>query len=212
MATATGTYATTADLKTRLGITDTTDDTLLGTICDQVNALVEGITGRILAPIASTAYTFDGSDAIWGGRCLQVGDIGVRAITLLEVAAYTGASFVTMPASDYFIRPLAQERSSGWPGTEIWITDIPTAANSYPYFPPGFGTVRVTATWGWAAMPDEIIDLALTTAVRTWTGRQAGQADIIGTDEFGKPIVSRYLSGRDRATLQRYAEKAVLVI
>lgn len=212
MATSVGSYATTANLKTRLGITDTTDDTLLGTICDQVNSYIEGVTGRVLAAIGSTTYTFDGHEALENGRCLLV-SVGVRAVGLLEVAPYTGADFVTVPSSDYFIRPSIQNRSlQGEPGWEIWMTDIPSASNTYPYFPPGFNNVRALIAPGWSAIPDEITDLALTTGTRMWNGRRAGQQDIVGTDEFGRPIVSRYLSARDRATLERYRDKAPSII
>ena len=38
--------------------------------------------------------------------------------------------------------------------------------------------------------------------VRAWHARQSGQTDIVGNDETGAPIVSRYLSARDRDTLQ----------
>src|SRR5690349_4289549 len=98
MATALGSYATTATLKTRLGITDTTDDALFATICDQSNAYVEGYTGRPICAIGSTSYTFDGYNALENGRCLIVPMLGVRAIGTLEVAPYTGADFVTVPA------------------------------------------------------------------------------------------------------------------
>lgn len=214
MATALGSYATTANLKTRLGITDTTDDTLLGTICDQVNSYIEGYTGRVLAAIASTTYTFDGSDALEDGRCLVVGNLGVRAIGTLEVAPYTGAAFVSVPSSDYFIRPTVQKRSlQGEPGWEIWMTDIPSGTNPYPYFPPGFANVRINAAWGWSAIPDEITDLALTTATRMWHGRLSGQAEIVGNDALtGSPVVSRYLSARDLATLGRYRDKTPSII
>ena len=71
MATAAGTYATVTLLKQRLltaGVTDTADDTLLGTICDQVNSFIEGPfgTGRVLAPITSATYLLDGDNVRHG--------------------------------------------------------------------------------------------------------------------------------------------------
>lgn len=63
MATAAGSYATTATAKTRLGITDTTDDGLIGSLCDQVNQWVESFTGRILAPLPTFATTLSGAAA-----------------------------------------------------------------------------------------------------------------------------------------------------
>lgn len=201
MATAIGSYATTATVKARLlaaGVTDTADDTLIGTICDQVNQLIEGPygTGRVLAPITSAIYLFDGD-----GSNYLVYPPGIRAVSLLEIADYTGATFATVTSTEYFLRPLAQDRDSPQhPATRIYLSDRGT----YRYFRLGWANVRVTMTTGWAAIPDDIIDVALTTAVRAWHGRQSGQADIVGTDETGAPVVSRFLSSRDRAVLASY--------
>lgn len=53
MATAVGAYATLTTVKLRLGITDTTDDTLLQGFCDQANQIVETYTDRVFATRAS---------------------------------------------------------------------------------------------------------------------------------------------------------------
>ena len=53
MATAIGTYATTALVKARLsGTFDSADDALIATLCDQVNQYIESPqgTGRVVAP------------------------------------------------------------------------------------------------------------------------------------------------------------------
>jgi len=59
-ATAIGSYATTAALKSLIGTTDSNDDTLIGLICDRVNSYIEDVTGRVMAPIASAIYLLDG--------------------------------------------------------------------------------------------------------------------------------------------------------
>jgi hypothetical protein len=308
MATATGTYATLAAVKARLsGTFDSTDDTLIGTLCDQVNQYIESPqgTGRILAPITvgtgvasdneiqsititgsptggtftlswgaettgpiaynasaatvETAFealtvvgagngTVSGSAGAWtveftgdladvsqdlitaddallaggtspavtvaqvstpqwqtyyfdgdGGRVLFV---DLQSVHELAVASMTGGTYSVLVATDYFLRPLAQDRDPGWPATRIEISDYP--AGGYWYFPHGYETVRLKAVRGWAAIPDDIVDVALTMAVRAWHARQSGQTDIVGNDETGAPIVSRYLSARDRETLRRY--------
>lgn len=209
MATAIGTYATTAAVKARLlaaGVTDTTDDALIGTICDQVNGTVEWKTGRVLAPVASAVYTYDGysESVIHGAKALFV-RIGLRAVSLLRIADSTGDTWNTVASTDYYLRPVSQEREPGWPATELWLSDEP--AGNYTHFPRGFANIEVTATTGWAAIPDEITGVALTLAVRAWHARQAGQTDIIGTDETGAPVVSRLLSLEDRRILSGYTGK-----
>jgi hypothetical protein len=209
--TATGAYATPVNVKTRLGIDDTDDDELLGRVCDQVNQWIETKTGRILAPIASAVYTFDGYDAVEGARCLLV-PMGVRVVSLLEIAPYTGATFSTIPSTDYFVRPTTQERDPGWPGTELWMTDIPSASNPYPYFPPGFANVRPTMAAGWPAIPDDVIEVAEAVASRMFLTAKNGQVDQQGNAEFGASSIGMELWGKALHLIGKYAVKRVMLV
>lgn len=197
-ASAVGSYATAALLKTSLGVTDTADDTALGLVCDRINAYVELFTGRVLAPITSAAIKLDGD----GSRELRYAK-GIRAVSLLEIADYTGAAYQTIAAGDYFLRPGPADLRPGWPCTRILLSDHP--AGSHTQFPAGLDTVRMTATTGWNAIPDDITEVAITAATRAWHASQAGQADIVGTDEMGRPLVSRFFSARDLGTLRMYS-------
>lgn len=197
MTTAQGAYATAAALKARLGIGDTTDDTELGKVCDQVNQYIETYTGRILAPIGSATYTLDVPQAATELHYPR----GIRAITALSVADYTGATRATVGTADYVLRPAAHERRPGWPAT--WL--VLTGTGDRTYFPAGYDIVSMTATTGWEAIPDDITEVALTAATRAWHGIQAGQQDIVGTDEMGRPVVSRFFSARDLGTLRTYS-------
>jgi hypothetical protein len=154
-----------------------------------------GVTVALVSTPQDALYYFDGD----GGRVLY---LDVRAVTALAIASQTGGSYTTLPVTDYFLRPLPQERSPGWPATRIVLSDQPTGG--FHAFPVGFATVRLTAVLGWPAIPDDITDLACTMVVRAWHARQSGQTDIVGNDETGAPIVSRYLSARDRDTLKAY--------
>jgi hypothetical protein len=200
MATAIGAYATTSSLKALIGTTDSNDDTLLGLICDRTNALIEERTGRVIAPVSSATFLLDGdgSDRLYFPR-------GIRAITSLGVATRsqpsTGGTYTTQTSTNYDIRPLAQDRQQGWPA--FWVCLLDTSTQSR-YFPKGYNTVTMTATTGWAAIPDEITDLALQVAQRAWNARQQGFQDVAGVDEMGRPVVARFLSGRDRVTLDQY--------
>lgn len=202
MTTAIGAYATATLLKSRLGVTDTTDDTALGTICDQINQYIETKTRRVLAPITSAVYLYDGDgsfslDVRFPVDAAPIG--GIRALTLVECQLYTGAGWATVPAGQYFLR-----RKVGMTGPyeRLAFTDYPTG--TYTHWPLGFSTVRLTGTAGWAAIPDDITELALTAATRAWHSVQAGQQDIVGTDEMGRPLVSRFFSARDLETLNTY--------
>ncbi len=206
MSSALGSYATASAVKLRAAITDATDDTLIGTICDQVNAFIESTTQRIIAPIAGTAtliYDGDGDTRLYlpvtaDATYPFIG--GLRSITKLEIADYTGAAYEEIAAGDYFLRGKSQPAA---PFDWLYLSDRPDGDDYV--FPKGFATVKITsAAIGWAAIPDEITDVALTLAVRMWHARESGQQDIVGTDETGNTLVSRMLSLRDRNTLRGY--------
>jgi hypothetical protein len=124
----------------------------------------------------------------------------VRSLSLVETAPTTGAAFTTVAATDYFMRPTTQERSPGWPATELWMSDVSAA-----YFPPGYDNVRLTGTFGFAMVPPRIESVARRLVVRTYASRQAGQGDLLGAGgDSGAPMVSSFLSKRDRETLDLF--------
>lgn len=211
MASAIGTYATPANVKARIGKTDSTDDTILGRICDQVNAWIEEMTERVLAPVSSATLLFDGDDTLENGRCL-VYPRGFRAVTLLEVAFYTGGAFNTIPATDYFLNPNDQERQPNWPYTELWMTDIPSSGNPCPRFMSGMSNIRVTATTGWPVIPDEIVEIAELQAVRAYTARKTGQSDIAGVDDTGQALVRNAVDAKSLHVLRKYTIKMPEII
>lgn len=194
-ATAQGAYATTALIKARLNITNSTDDTVLGSVCDQVNQAIETIARRVLAPVPSATFLIDGD----GSRCLTF-KRGILAISALSVAPGTGQAKVTLASTDYFLRPSAPDRLPGFPATEIHLSDI---SFTVPSFGRGFDTVSMTATTGFAAIPDDVTDIALTVATRAWHAVQAGQTDVVGTDDMGRPIVSRVWLRESLDTIRR---------
>lgn len=195
MATALGTYVTLADLKTRLGITVATHDTLLTQIVDETNQWIESYAGRVLGPVASAVYLLDGGGtATPDSYTLDVSRLGVRAISLLETATTTGGAYSTVASTSYYIRPA--NRLNGEPGTRIklWTGS----------FYAGYDTTRVTMTAGFAAVPDDVRGVGLAIATRAWHGRQSGQTDIVGTDETGAPLVTKIVAPEFKRTLDRY--------
>ena len=197
MTTAVGAYATATLLKSRIAISDTTDDTELGKICDQINQYIETKTRRPICPVASATFLIDG-DGCDRFTFLR----GIRAITDLSVGDYTGATRTALASTDYFLRPLSHDRVPGFPATKVILSDMSPNRRT---FPRGFATISMTATTGWDAIPDDITELALTAATRAWHAVEAGQQDIVGTDEMGRPLVSRFFSARDLETLYTYS-------
>lgn len=105
MTTATGAYATLSAAKTRLSITDTTDDAMLQGFCDQVNQFLETFTGRILAPVpwvnttlsaqatsGASTFTVTSPTSIVAGMRLVVGDMNAATQEAVSVASVNGST------------------------------------------------------------------------------------------------------------------------
>ena len=202
MATAIGAYATAANVKTRLGRTDAADDTLIQKYCDQVNQQIETRILHPAAPVGSAVYTFDGSDAVDQGRSILV-PMGVRAVTLFEIAQSTNGAFVTVAATDYFLRPNVADRPQGWPAWKITLADIALGATP-TRFAAGIGNIRSTMTTGFAVIPDDLVDCGETTVVRAFQARRTGQNDTAGSDAQGQAIISRILANEWKEVLNYY--------
>jgi hypothetical protein len=198
-------YCSLDDVKQRLERTgDTTDDELFAEYIDEATDYMSGYIGRSLIDTALT-HTFDGYDAIHGGRCLLV-PRGVRSLSLVETSATTGGSFEAVTATDYLLRPTTQERSPGWPATELWLVDNASLRT----FPRGYANVRLTGEFGFSPIPRRIEEVALNLVVRMYASRQAGQSDMLGAGgDGGQPIVSSFLSRRDRDTLDKFTPMQV---
>lgn len=203
-------YATLANVKARIGNTNTNRDALLSTLCVQANELVESITYRAIGSNAVAGQLIDGWEAMENGRCLMFKN-GIRSVTSLEIAPYTGAAFVTVPITEVFIQPGEQIRQPGWPGFELWMTDIPSASNTQPYFPPGYQNIRISYTNGWDAMPNDLRAAAERTVVRAFAARNAGQADQVGDENVGGNI-GTFLAYPDRMTILGYQWRSIDII
>lgn len=207
MATAIGSYVTATLFKEQTGITATDDDTLIGKVADRVDAFIEGPAGcgQVLAPISSATYLYDGNGlrhlylAAPPASAPAIG--GARAVTLVEYATETGGTFSTLASTQYVLR----SRAPGvGPYRYLVLVDNPTTITVWPK---GLGTVRVTMTAGWAAIPDDITQMALGIMTRWWNQRQSGHQTVGGVDAQGLPIVDRFLALPDYQTLKGYRLK-----
>lgn len=190
------------------GYTDTTDDALIQLYIDAFTGEVQEFTQRqFVGDAAPTDYYFD-----IGGytpyRSLYVPD-GVQSVTFLGYAKTSqpasGGTYTTVTAANILLRPNPQDRrTSAWPADTIVISDLDLTSAFYP----GYNTVKVTMTRGFAAVPAEIERLAVANVVRRWQARKGGQSDSIGASDFGGPVL-RFMSAEEHAVLARYADVTV---
>lgn len=176
-------YATRAVLKEMLGIEadDLTRDTLLDRALSSASASIDRTTGRRFDLDASaTARVYNPRGRVVcaeDGERLIVDDIGDDADLVVE----TGASGSFTAVTGYETVPdnaLARGRA---------VTSLLLPLGTW-----GRGTTRtrVTARWGWPAVPDDIVQAALLQASRLFNRRNSPEG-IKGSAEWGVIRLSR---------------------
>lgn len=175
-------YATLSELKSRLGITDSTDDAALTNALATASRGVEKCCGRQFndaGSVSARVYEPDGT------RCVNVDDFSTTTGLIIETdPGFTKAYGTVWTTSDYQLEPLngIVDGETGWPYCEI-------EAISGLFFPipAGYGnpaTVRVTARWGWAAVPAPIKEATLIVAQETHKLKDA-PFGVAGYGEYG---------------------------
>lgn len=180
------------------------DEALLRTMIGQQNAWMETrwALGGPVGPSDLTELTLDGRDALQDGRMLFV-RIGMRDIARVTV---DGAEI-----SDWILRPLEHNRLPGWPATQLWRKSGTFARDWENVVVYASDESDSEGGFGFAAIPSDLTDVAETTIVRAWHGKRAGQQDMSGNATNGQPMVSKYVSERDRETLRGYRERLSLI-
>lgn len=191
---------TEAQVKTRLGITDATDDGLIGELIEQVTDYIQTYTGRQLVATSGVTYVVDTAP----GSAIEV-PRGIRAVTALSVASSdqpdTGGSYTAIAAADVLLRPAPIDRQPGWPATSILIRGT--------YARLGRGWINgatVTGDWGFAAVPPAIQAVAIDVVTAAYVVRRQGASGVIGADETAVTPWAAYFAwgSPQRQTLLRY--------
>jgi len=193
------------DVTQRLtGTVSANDQELLLEFIAEATTDIQGYTSRrfVRSPLSgSSTFLFDVATV---SRTLWVPQ-GIATLTTLEVATTsqpeTGGTYTTAAAADWFLRPTAHERDSGWPATRIVIRDNPTGA--VPQFYVGYNVVRLTGALGWASVPADIAGLAVNAVIRRYQARGSGVATALGSEDFGARIL-RWVSPEEREKLDWY--------
>lgn len=187
------------------GYTDTTDDTLITAYIDAVSAEIMEYTCRqFVGDSVDQDYYFDVPRQ---ARSLFLPN-GMQSVTTVGYAKTSqpasGGTYTTITAANVLLRPLVQDRRTGFPADYLVISDLdPTSAFYY-----GYNTVKVTGKAGFAAVPLEIERTALSIVVRRWQARKGGQTDSIGAPDMGGTLL-RFMSPEEKGVLDRYVDPAV---
>jgi hypothetical protein len=169
-------YATDAEVKAALNISDTKDDAAVALATEAASRLIDGFTNRRFdktVTVEARLYTATATN----GRVVT-DDIATATGLVVEADGAT----LTDP-DDYRLHPL-NAGAHGMPWTYLSGTDWPTEA----------GAVKVTATFGWPAVPAEVRQAALIQSIRLMQRRHSPYG-IAGSPEQGSEM--RLLSRLD---------------
>lgn len=196
--TALAAYATLDDLVERLQLPDQSQYNLLSDILVNISAQFDAEAHRQfyrIPQVSGTAvryYDGDGSDE------LTVPE-GIVSLDSVEVADYTGGAFTAIGTASWFLRPIYP--TAGWPYTELHL---------YGYtFPLGYGTVKLTGAFGFAAVPDLIREAVIQLASRTWNESKTRHSGVVGMPETGLVQLPMYRPDAWHRALQAYGRKIV---
>lgn len=200
-------YATLAEAKGFLSITDSVDDTLLENMIEAASRSIDRIANRrfYLDSTASARQYRVSSPVI-----LYTDDIGTTSSLVVKTDDDGDGVFETTLTlnTDYIMDPLTA-LSLGRPFTQITIV---STSNTFPIFPGLFQNglrpgVQVTARFGWPSVPDDINQACLILTADLYK-RKDSPGGILGLGDLGAIRMSPL--GRDVTQIVRAYRKETL--
>jgi hypothetical protein len=198
-------YATLAEFKSSIGITDTTDDTALQSVLDSADQLINnyvdtkvgfGVTSSQTRYYTAQRFDFVLTDPI------------VTVTALATDIDGTGNYTQTWSANDYVLAPRNAALDSR-PYTEIDTSPFSSADYNFPV---GYLEVKVTGTFGWPSVPAAVKQAALIQAGAIWSSRTA-PFGVIGSQDLGGVLrMSAALHPEARVLLEPYRLRGGLAI
>ncbi|WP_406527379.1 head-tail connector protein [Streptomyces sp. I8-5] len=174
-------YITTEELKSYMGIESNMYDALIANAISSASREIEKHTRRQFNLAGSaTARVYQPGVAFR----LPVDDFSTNAGLFIETDDGDDGTFGTLwDVGDYELTPYNGTMNGlpGWPFTGI------TAVGSKRFRWSRRANVRVTAQWGWAAVPDDVKQACFILASDTFQLKDA-RMGIAGSDQFGQIV------------------------
>lgn len=176
-------YATTAELKSYLRITDAVDDAELALAVTAASRAIDHATNRQfgqVSPVQARIYTARFDRHTWDRWVIDTDDISSATGLLINLDDNDDQVF-DKPITDFRLAPVNEDEKAR-PWTQIVVnrdsTNIPTSIRD---------SVQVTALWGWAAVPTTIKQATLLQASRFFHRRNSPWG-IAGSPDTGSEL------------------------
>lgn len=179
-------YATTAELKAHLRVTDTDDDTAIADAITAASRAIDHSCGRQFGAEASAVaryYTYDRAYVIDGRAAIPIDDLHTTTDLAIAYDDDGDASWgqTVSTTEDVILWPYNASRD-GRPWTHLLMH--PSATHLPPWSPNG---IRVTGRFGWAAVPNVVKTACLIQAARFFVRRDAAFG-VAGSPEVGSEL------------------------
>lgn len=186
-------YATLAETKSALRITDSVDDSLLEMAIESASRLIDGYAGRQFFSSGTATRYFTADDDF----VCEIDDISSSNITLVTAMDADAVFDTTWATTDYQLEPLnAVLDGQAWPYTRI------RAVGDYLWpISGGEALVKLTAVFGWPAIPIAIKQATIIQASRIFKRLDSP----LGVAGFGDLGVMRVSSSLDPDVAQLVA-------
>jgi len=195
-------YATLAEVKTFLSITDSVDDTLLEGMVEAASRSIDRMANRrFYLDTTATARLYRANDALQ----LFIDDVG-SATGLIVALDATGLGNYTNTLTlntDYILDPITAP-SLNRPWNVVTIVSASSAFEAPINYRPG---VQVTAKWGWPSIPDDINQACMILTADLYKRKDA-PGGILGLGDLGAIRMSPV--GRDITQMVRAYRREVL--
>jgi hypothetical protein len=177
-------YATLAQVKGALRITDAIDDALLTTSIEAASRWVEGWCGRTFTAASGTAV----KEYVPSGRMEPLFVNDLTTVVSIKIDEDLDRTFATtLNTIDFQLEPVNGAFGNDFPYYII-------RPQEDGYWPTSFGraTVRVEATFGWPAIPDAVREGTILQASRLYT-RLSSPVGVVSFGDMGAIRVSRFV-------------------
>jgi hypothetical protein len=188
-------YATLAQVKAALRITDSVDDTLLEMARVSASDLIDGYTGRTFTTSGTVTRVFAPAD----DYVLQTDDLAGTAVTITSSTGADGVFDVTWKTTDYQLEPLNGVSN----GQEVPFTRIRAIQDYLWPTAGGEATVRVRGVYGFPSIPLVITQATVLQSSRIFTRLQS-PLGVAGFGEMGVVRVTRALDPDVAALVEPY--------
>lgn len=173
-------YATVAEFKSLVRVTDTTDDVEFALVLEAASRAVDQATNRQfgqVTPVEQRFYDahFDGRRRRW---VIEVDDIEDVTGLLVDLDLGNDETYSTN-VTDFRTHPFNNDEK-GRPFERIILGRDETANKCE-------GVARVAALWGWTAVPDTIKEATLLQANR-FNERRSAPFGVAGSPEIGSEV------------------------